>query len=228
MSLFPTKEPPKVPGIDLRCCDVQSILDGPPLGAALIVADPPWKYEVKAGNSDPEDSYGCLDKPQIAEMLRKTARHVKDGRLALWLTWPILADEFENSALRPLSGWDCISGGSWDKIDHQGVGHHWLGRSEPVLLFRRGTPPNDRSVDLGNSWSEIPAEHSMKPVSWQRAWLRRWTKPGDVVFDLFAGLGSVACACALEGREYAGAEIDPERHGRAMFRVRQAQRGVLT
>ena len=55
-----------------------------------------------------------------------------------------------------------------------------------------------------------------------RGWLRRWTDPGDLVLDLYAGLGSVAVACALEGRRYIGAEIDPERHRRAVLRVEEA------
>ena len=39
---------------------------------------------------------------------------------------------------------------------------------------------------------------------------------GAKVLDLYAGLGTVAEACALEGRRYVGAEVDPDRHARAL------------
>lgn len=36
----------------------------------------------------------------------------------------------------------------------------------------------------------------------------------------WAGLAPMAGACHVEGRRYVGAEIDPERHGRALSMLR--------
>jgi hypothetical protein len=218
---------PRIDGIDLRCCSIEDILGGDALGATLVVADPPWIYENVAGDSDPEDRYSCLSIEQIGAHLQVSTRHAPNARLALWLTWPILAQEWDvaQSPLRRIAGWQCISGGAWEKTEHQGVGHHWLGRSEPVLLYRRGSPPTNRVADLGNAHASHPGEHSVKPITWMREWIRRWTEPGDLVLDLYAGLGSVAIAAMLEGRRYVGAEINPERHARAMDRLRRARRG---
>ena len=67
-----------------------------------------------------------------------------------------------------------------------------------------------------NGYASEPEGHSEKPIPWLRAWVRAWTEPGDLVLDLYAGLGGMARACLLEGRRYVGAEIDVERHRRAV------------
>jgi len=53
----------------------------------------------------------------------------------------------------------------------------------------------------------------------QRAMLRQWTQPGDLVLDLYAGMAPLARACRDEGRAYLGAEIDRDRWGEAMDRL---------
>jgi len=50
-------------------------------------------------------------------------------------------------------------------------------------------------------------------------WIERWTDPGDLVVDLFAGMAPVALACVATGRRYIGAEADPVRHRQALDRI---------
>ena len=119
-----------------------------------------------------------------------------------------------------------LTGGSWHKSGSGAIGYHWIGDSEPVLLYKVGSPPCGRWDALRNAHNSAREGHSVKPVEWMRGWLRRWTDPGDLVLDLYAGLGSVAIACALEGRRYIGAEIDPERHRRAGLNVVAALEGA--
>jgi DNA modification methylase len=69
-----------------------------------------------------------------------------------------------------------------------------------------------RSIDLGNGHASVREEHSRKPLGWLRGMVRRWTPPGALVLDLWAGLAPMAAACKLEGRKYVGGEIDPDRH----------------
>ena len=222
-ALFPALQPrtgtlPE--GIDLRCCDVAEVL-AVASGARLVVADPPWRYSQQAGVANPEENgiYSGLSMPEIVAHLDAayTCADPKGCRLAMWCTWPQLGDWMEASG-----GWrwkQLKTGGSWHKEGGGGVGFHWLGASEIVLLYVKGAPGCGKWDNLKNSHNSAREEHSYKPVDWMRGWLRRWTDPGDLVLDLYAGLGSVAVACALEGRRYIGAEIDPERHRRAVLRV---------
>ena len=48
-----------------------------------------------------------------------------------------------------------------------------------------------------------------------------WSNPGDLIFDIYAGLCSVGRAVirAGGGRRYIGAEIDPERYRQAVDRL---------
>ena len=223
--LFPRAVPAAPAGIDLRCCGVDALL--PKLltnSFDLCVIDPPWDlYSQKPGGSvDPEGQYACLPLPTIMEHMRGAAARLKPGgRLLLWTCWPLLASM---PVATPPDGLEYVTGGSWHKIRPQpGAGYHWLGDSEPVLLYRKknGTAHTDRSVLASNAHASRPTEHSEKPVGWYRMWLRRWVPPGGRVLELYAGLGPLARACHAEGVQYMGCEIDPERHATALTRLRQ-------
>ena len=119
--------------------------------------------------------------------------------------------------LRP-GGLPAKTGGSWNKTQATpGVGYHWLGHSEPVLVYcAPGVGVRHPKEGLRSGWCSDAANHSAKPEAWHRAMIRRWTDPGDLVLDVYAGLGGVARACLAEGRAYVGAEIDETRHAAAM------------
>ena len=93
-----------------------------------------------------------------------------------------------------------------------------------MLVYSKGSPFCDRAQPLRNGWHSPPGAHSRKPVDWMRQWIRRWTPPGGLVVDPYAGLGAVAEACILEGRRYAGSELDPERHRKALGLLAQIRR----
>lgn len=203
--------------IDLRCCGCEAI-DWP--DADLIIADPPWKYTQAVGDAVP---YNGLSVPEIvAHLARMRAR-----RLALWVTWPLLAEWWAAFPRTP------VSGGTWSKslhgdTGHYGQGYHWAGCSEPVLLYTDGAGHNDRSAlrnAWGESWVEAPRENSRKPSEWMAQWIRRWVPDGGLVCDPYAGLGAVAEAVLLAGggRRYLGAEIDSVRHGEALALLAQVR-----
>ena len=235
--LFPDLQPKRgaLPeGIDLRCCDVAEVL-AVARGARLVIADAPWRYDQQAGVANPEDNsiFAGLSESEIVNHLDACYDCCeRDARLAAWFTWPKEEEWRDAGHAGPRWG-KKKSGGAWTKMletsegaklhgSHPlGVGHHWRGQTEPVALFTRGACGRPNIVLL-NGHVSPGMEHSYKPVEWQRAWIRAWTSPGDLVLDLYAGLGSVAVACALEGRRYIGAEIDPERHRRAVLRVEEA------
>ena len=72
---------------------------------------------------------------------------------------------------------------------------------------------------MQNAHESERQKHSEKPAAWMAQWIERWTEPGDLVLDLFAGMAPVARACARTGRRYVGAEIDPERYRQAVDRL---------
>lgn len=227
-ALFPDPAPPSLPGIDLRCCDVTDLLDEV-RGAALVFADPPWgEYRNHPGEACPAEAggttYPVLTYREIAAHLDAAVDCCRPGaRLVLWSTWPL--DEEIRAAGIPGRGWMYKTGGAWNKLRHHGTGHHWAGCSEPVRIYQRpGAGYRDTTVPLRSGYQSRPGPHSAKPVEWQADMIRRWTRPGELILDLYAGDGTVARAALATGRPYIGAEIDPARHARAMgllLRVRR-------
>lgn len=213
MTLFPTLTPLRPPpGIDYRCGDIRDTLTT--RGAALVHADPAWRYEREAGMANPEthDIYEGMTEAEIAAILDAAYDcAAPGGRLVCWATWPKLTEFLSAGGAGPR--WEYVTGGAWLKLQSQGVGYHWLGRTEPVLVFvKRGAAVyRDVNHDLGNGHASPREEHSRKPLEWLRGMVRRWTPPDSLILDLWAGLAPMASACKLEGRAYIGAEIDRER-----------------
>jgi len=210
-------------GIDLYCCDVAELaskIDRPP---ALIVADPPWHYSQAPGHSaNPENHYSSLSDREIAKILGKAWHYAADAsRLAVWCTWPKLQQWTDAvGAMGRDWRWRYVSGGAWTKTGGSpGTGYHWLGSSEPVLLYVKGTGLCTQWGPLTNAYTARRQAHSEKPADWMAEWLERWTDAPDLVVDLFAGLAPLARSCMKVGRDYAGAEIDPARHRQAIDRI---------
>ena len=223
--LFESLRPhtPSAPkGIDLRCCDVTEILKEV-RGARLITADPPWRYAREAGVANPEEQgiYAALTEIEIAQHLDLAYDcGAPNALLAVWYTWP-KEEEWRGGGHAGSRWGKKRTGGAWLKTGQVGVGHYWRGQTEPVALFVKGSCGRPHECIL-NGYQSVPGVHSEKPLEWLRAWVRAWTEPDDLVMDLYAGLAPMARACMLEGRRYIGAEIDPERHRRALVALDKA------
>ncbi len=213
---------PEIPSeIDLRCCSVQQLIDeydGPK--PSLIIADPPWCYQQAPGHSaNPENHYNTLTELEIAQMLNQAYELMDKGRLALWITWPFI-DLWYTAKSKVDWRWRYVSGGCWVKEGgHAGTGYHWLGKSEPVMLYVKSTGLCSKWTALPNAYTSGRQAHSEKPMDWMVRWIERWTNEGDTVMDLFAGMAPVASACLKTNRKYVGAEIDPVRHRQAVDRI---------
>ena len=221
LSLVDVPPPQLPPSVDLRCCSVQDLISGyEGEGAALVIADPPWVYSQAPGHSaDPDLHYETLSDTDIAQILADAGGLLDKGRLAVWCTWPKLG-QFWQATEQVQWPWRYVSGGAWSKVGgSSGTGYHWLGASEPVLLYCKGTGLCAKWTSLNNAHTSQRMAHSEKPWQWMAGWLERWTEPGDLVVDLFAGMGPVALACIATGRRYLGAEIDPERHRQSIDRI---------
>jgi hypothetical protein len=222
VTLFPALSPVDAPpGIDLRCADVRDVAREV-RGVSLVHADPPWNYECLPGVANPGccGIYDVMTDADIAAVLDAAYDCAIPGaRLACWATWPKLTEFLRAGGAG--QRWEYVTGGAWTKRPHFGVGHHWRGSSEPLLVFRRpGVSYRAEDGALLNAHVSAPEQHSRKPRAWLSEIVRYWTPPGSLVLDLWAGLAPMAAACAAEGRRYVGAEIDPERHGRALTMLR--------
>jgi hypothetical protein len=241
--LFPNLKPRYAPvpeAIDLRCCNVEDLLNEV-RGARLVIADPPGQYANNPGGANPEENgiyHGLPDSDIVSHLDRSYDCAAQNSRLAVWYTWPKEAEWADASLVyggyKSASQWagprwgSVKSGGAWLKTGMVSVGYHWRGQTEPVALFTKGATGRCNEVVL-NGYSSVPDEHSFKPVEWMRGWIRAWTEPGDLIFDPYAGLGSVAISVAMENqanpdklpRRYIGAEIDPERHRKALVKINE-------
>ena len=203
----------------LRLADAYTVAKDTP-GATLVHADPPWSYRNsgKSGgfNGAAAGAYSCSSVADVARDLNAAFDSAApDAYLLLWITWPILVEQLNDRGLFSALRWRPISGGSIHKATGIGIGFHWRGDSEPVLLLGKGKP-KPRTKTARNAYQGPRARHSEKPEPYLRELLGAFTSPGDLVVDLYAGMAPMRRACAAEGRRYVGAELDPERHAAAL------------
>jgi hypothetical protein len=221
--------------IDLRCQDVTAMLAGLPDGcAALMHFDPPWQYFTgTTGHGAAGKHYQQSPEAEIARTLASTYRvGAADSYLAVWCTFPKLLEFARYDAIlreaggltatgQPV-GWEYISGGAWGKTGGLGVGYHFRGDAEILLLYRKGAP-KPYGGSKTNLWLEPRTlTHSEKPQTALRA-LARMVPPDALVVEGYAGSGSMARACRATGRRYCGCEADPARHARALVRLSQQE-----
>lgn len=213
----------RLPPRGLRLADAYTVARETP-GARLVHADPPWQYR-NSGTSGGFNGaaggvYECATPATIVRDLNAAFDSAApDAYLLLWITWPILVEEITKAPgiLRSVA-WRAVSGGSIHKDTGIGIGFHWRGDSEPLLLLTKGKP---KPITKGgrNAYQGARARHSEKPEPYLRALLEAFTAPGDLVLDLYAGLAPMRRAALAAGRAYVGAEIDPERHAAALASV---------
>ena len=91
----------------------------------------------------------------------------------------------------------------------------------PCLLFAKGRTKAspylpDALVSTDPADNEFKWQKNIKIVT---RWLTAFSKPGDTVYDPFAGSGTVPAVCKMTGRNFIASEIDPERAEQARKRV---------
>lgn len=206
-------------------------------GAKLIIVDAPWDgYEQRPGAAAPDESFPVLSLAEIGEHLAAAfdGAHDDGARMAVWHTWALLAEGIAGMASSILSeteeesGWPHVlnpgewhgpvSGGAWVKdVPQPGVGYHWRGHAEPVLLYTCGQTDRVEGAALRSGFVTTErTAHSQKPEEWLTSWVEHWTQPGDLVLELYVGKSPLPSICAKLGRRFVGAEIDPARHAEAL------------
>jgi N6-adenosine-specific RNA methylase IME4 len=216
LSFLPDPELPSKPGIDLRCCDIADLL---PVvsGAAVVHADPPWIYRNAGNAGNAADQYALLSMEQIAEHVERSYHAAApDAYLLCWATFPKLAEWMPHLER---TSWRYVTGGAWFKTGGLGIGYHFRGDVEPLLVCTKGKPRPVLAVS--SAYAGPRAAHSEKPMPWLEQLVQSFTEPGATVLDLYAGLGPMARACYRTDRKYIGAEIDAQRHRQALGRLAQ-------
>lgn len=126
--------------------------------SAIILADPPWRYEFSQTlNREIENQYPTLDVEQICQM---KVPHKEDSILFLWATAPKLLE-----ALMVCRSWgfDYKTHAIWDKVTI-GMGYWFRGQHELLLVATKGNvspPPEDKRI--GSIIRHKREEHSRKP-----------------------------------------------------------------
>jgi N6-adenosine-specific RNA methylase IME4 len=228
--------------IDLRCCDVAEMIADLPDGcASAIHSDAPWRYGMGLPANYGDDTglslkglarmqYDGLPELTIAEHLASTYRiAARNAYLFFWCTFPKLA---EWMAVTP-GRWKYVTGAAWGKSRGLGVGKHFRGDTEILLVYKKGTPMpiGGSHTNLwltcetqGGLWLAPRQEHSEKPQVALRALIEMAVPADGLLVDLYAGASaSMARACRALGRRYVGAELDEARWQRAMIRLSQQE-----
>ena len=88
-------------------------------------------------------------------------------------------------------------------------------------LFRWGTLRG--GYVAGPGWDD-KERMGGKPTRLMRLLVTDYSRPGEIVCDPFMGAGTTGVACAMEGRDFIGIEIDPNAFDTACRRIEDAQR----
>ena len=179
----------------------------------FVMADPPWTYTQRGVEGAAERSYGVMTLELIvADLTVAYDQCIDNCYLALWVTFPILAEWFEASHKMP---WSYVSGATWGKTNGLGIGFHFRGDAELCLLYRKGAPKPKKVAS--NLWLASRGRHSVKPALALLHLVEMATDKNDTVLDLYAGeSASLALACKRMERNYVGAEADESRHRSAI------------
>ena len=206
--------PVERPGVSWLSGDALAELRGlEDCSVSMVHADPPWAYTNQRLHGTSEGHYSLSGMAGIVEVLNEAHRVADDDSYLLcWTTFALLHEWFSASAELL---WTYKSGAAWLKTGGRpGIGFHWRGRSEPLLLYTKGSPrPLDTMVPAGYG-SEV-GEHSEKPEGWLRLLVGGFAPTTAPVLDIYAGRAPLARACVAMGRDYIGIENSPERLGEA-------------
>jgi N6-adenosine-specific RNA methylase IME4 len=157
-----------------------------PFCADIIVADPPWQFELRSAKGERKSAqahYACMSLPEIEAMpVGMLAR--RDCWLFLWATAPMLPD-----ALATMRAWGFryVSRTSWRKTTESGktrMGPGYIVRTmhEDILIGRIGEPTRRRPMP--SLFSGVAREHSRKPDEFY-ALLETFAEPTAFKLDLF-------------------------------------------
>ena len=217
-----TKPPITVGNATLYLGDCLEILEGIHRGhrRSAVITDPPYGTDADGAGYGRAARHiiNDTDCAGIAGVAQLAARRWLGSWLAVFYSPRKTLDFF--AAMAPVTFRDQIV---WDKkapgLTGPGVFRY---RHENIGLFSVGEPraPLAPGFSVQVGYRVGGGHPHEKPVGLMREIVR--IVPGDVVVDPFMGSGTTGVACANEGREFIGIEIDPQYFDAACRRVDDA------
>jgi DNA modification methylase len=124
-----------------------------------------------------------------------------------------------------LSQWFTLKGCIVWRKNQWGIGYYLRPQWELIWYCHKGTP-HVPDVAISDVWDfpreNAPIHSCQKPVDLMRHAVTFAAPEGGSVVDPFAGVGSTGVACAIEGREFIGIEVDQEYAEVARARISRA------
>jgi len=147
-----------------------------PMSADVILADPPWRFELRSEAGEEKSAqaqYECMSLEDIMALpVSKLCRG--DAICVMWATWPFIANAAANLIL-PAWGFTPVTGGAWFKrTKHDkaafGTGYVFRSACEPFLVGTMGSPLTAKNVrnvietlEADNAIYAPTRGHSRKP-----------------------------------------------------------------
>lgn len=148
-------DPPKVFRMDVR-----NFLNETNEKFTLILADPPWTYniEAKRGSDRISEHYHQMTTQEICDLPVHRIT-IKDAYLLLWVTSPKMDDGME---VLKKWGFTYLTQMIWDK-ELMGLGHVVRQQHEILIIGRKGHP-RPPAMKFRSVIKERRTDHSRKPV----------------------------------------------------------------
>lgn len=202
----------------MRPDSVQAICTDPPYGTQELGGGYGRRQLWDKGDGNSRVIEGDLDLSLIEAAYPHFARLMPVGWAAVFFA-PRKTPQF----IEATSSEDWYGSVVWDK-GAPGLGYTIRYAHEDIGIFRIGEPERPEQPLMSViRYAKLANYHPHeKPVALLKRLIAWSTKPGDTVFDPFAGSGSTAIACIQLGRNFIGCEIDPEHYATAQKRIAEA------
>lgn len=196
----------------------------------MILTDPPYGIKYVSRQRNKTTRYAMLkndDNNSRFLAYAEFSRILKENRVAaIFSSWKNFADDFAELKkyfdVKNVIIWSKGDGGMGD------LRYALATDYEMVTICHKGKC-KIRGKRCGSIW-QIPKVNpnrmlhpTQKPVELMTALIEKYTDVGDVIFDGYAGSGTVAVAAIKTGRNFLGCEIDPVYLDVATKRVSEAQ-----
>jgi site-specific DNA-methyltransferase (adenine-specific) len=187
----------------------------------FILTDPPYlvNYRDRDGRTIRNDAHTDWLKPAM----RQAYRVLKQNRVAImfygWTKVDIFFDAWKAAGFQPVG--HLVFQKTYSSKSRFFRYHH-----EQAYLLAKGRPPLPKQpladvMDMPYSGNKL--HPTQKPVAALAPLVRKFTVPGELVLDPFAGSGSICAAALLTGRKYLGVEMDSKYFEQASSRLERVK-----
>lgn len=173
----------------------------------LVVTDPPYlcRYRDRTGRTIQNDDNAAGIMPVFDQVYRVLK---EDSYCVSFYGWNAVADFTNHWASL---GFKIVGQIVWAKSYASRVGHVAY-HHESAFVLAKGYPSKpDQPMRDVQKWTYSGNRYhpTQKAVEVIAPLVQNFSKPGDVVLDPFAGVGTTPVAAALTQRQYVGVELDP-------------------